>query len=74
MAVIAFNSLNLLPQSVITVIKYIDDFLLTMAMTALGMETHFKQFKEAGVKPFVLAAVLFVWLIFGGYFIVKLIA
>mgnify|MGYP003623444571 CR=1 FL=1 len=72
-AVIGFNSLNLLPQSVIDGINYFDTFLLTMAMTALGMETHFKKFKEAGVKPFVLAFILFLWLILGGYFIIKYI-
>ena len=73
LAVIAFNSFNLLPENVITVINYIDTFLLTMAMTALGMETHLRQFKEAGAKPFILATVLFAWLIFGGYFIVKFV-
>lgn len=71
LAVIAFNSFNLLPQTAITIINYTDTFLLTMAMTALGIETHLKQFKEAGIKPFLLALILFGWLIFGGYFIVK---
>lgn len=72
-AVIGFNSLNLLPQSVVDGINYIDTFLLTMAMTALGMETHLKKFKEAGAKPFILALILFIWLMVGGYFIVKYI-
>jgi uncharacterized integral membrane protein (TIGR00698 family) len=71
LAVIGFNSFNLLPQAVIGVINYIDTFLLTMAMTGLGMETHLRQFKEAGFKPFLLAFILFVWLIVGGYFIVQ---
>ncbi|MDU1891884.1 MAG: YeiH family protein [Dysgonomonas sp.] len=70
-AVIGFNSFNLLPSGVVEAINYIDTFLLTMAMTALGIETHFKKFKEAGAKPFILAAILFVWLMIGGYFIVK---
>lgn len=73
-AVIGFNSLNLLPEIVVDSINYIDTFLLTMAMTALGMETHLRKFKEAGAKPFLLALILFVWLIGGGYFIVKYIA
>ena len=42
-------------------IEYIDTFLLTMAMTALGTETSFDKFKQAGAKPFVLAALLYVW-------------
>lgn len=69
--VIGFNSLDLLPEILVDVIEYIDTFLLTMAMTALGMETHLKKFKEAGVKPFLLAFILFIWLMVGGYFIVK---
>ncbi len=72
-AVIGFNSLDLLPQVVVEGLNYIDTFLLTMAMTALGIETHLRKFKEAGAKPFILAFILFCWLIFGGYFIVKYI-
>lgn len=71
--VIGFNSLNLLPQGVVEGINYIDTFLLTMAMTALGMETHLRKFKEAGVKPFIVALLLFIWLMAGGYFMVKYI-
>ena len=52
-------------------INNLDTFLLTMAMTALGAETSFDKFKQAGAKPFVLAAVLYVWLLVGGYFIAK---
>ncbi len=52
-------------------IEYIDTFLLTMAMTALGTETSFDKFKQAGAKPFVLAALLYVWLLVGGYFLAK---
>jgi len=73
LAVIGFNSCGLLPKGLVDTINYIDTFLLTMAMTALGMETRLKQFKEAGVKPFLLAFILFGWLMVGGYFIVKYI-
>lgn len=72
-AVIGFNSLHLLPEGVINTINYIDTFLLTMAMTALGMETHLRKFKEAGVKPFLLALLLFFWLMIGGYTFIKFI-
>ena len=44
-----------------------------MAMTALGAETTFDKFKQGGLKPFLLAAILFLWLTVGGYFITKLI-
>ncbi len=73
-AIIGFNSLDILPQPVVYGINYVDTFLLTMAMTALGMETHLKKFKEAGIKPFFQAFILFMWLMLGGYFIVKYIS
>ena len=52
-------------------IEYLDTFLLTMAMTALGADTSIDKFKAAGAKPFVLAFMLYLWLVFGGYFITK---
>ena len=52
-------------------INTFDTFLLTMAMTALGADTGFDKFKKAGAKPFYLAAILYVWLVGGGYFIAK---
>lgn len=73
LVVIGFNSLNLLPQSVVSFINEADTFLLTMAMTALGAETSFDKFKKAGFKPFFLAAILYVWLLGGGYLLVKLL-
>ena len=52
-------------------IEYIDTFMLTMAMTALGTDTSIDKFKQAGAKPFVLAFGLYVWLVGGGYLLVK---
>ena len=69
--VIGFNSLHLLSAEVVEFINKLDTFLLTMAMTALGAETSFDKFKKAGFKPFLLAALLFFWLICGGYFLAK---
>lgn len=71
LAVIAFNSLQLLPEKAVSGILTADSFLLTMAMTALGTETGFDKFRKAGLKPFLLALFLFIWLIFGGYWLVK---
>jgi hypothetical protein len=42
-----------------------------MAMTALGAETSIDKFKKAGPKPFLLAALLYSWLLGGGYLIAK---
>lgn len=71
--VIVFNSLIFLPAVLVDVINMVDDFALTMAMTALGVETNFKMFKQSGFKTFILAFLLFIWLIIGGYSFVKLI-
>lgn len=48
-------------------IEYLDTFMLTMAMTALGTDTSIDKFKQAGAKPFLLAALVYVWLVGGGY-------
>ncbi|MDE6006751.1 MAG: YeiH family protein [Muribaculaceae bacterium] len=71
LAVIAFNSFNLLPVGLVNWINEFDTFLLTMAMCALGAETSFDKFKKAGAKPFVLAACLFAWLMGGGYLLAR---
>lgn len=63
------------PQSVANqVITYADTFLLTMAMVALGSETSIDKFKKAGAKPFVLAFLIYIWLIAGGYCLAKWVA
>ena len=74
LAVIGFNSLDLLPAAVVDGINYFDTFLLTMAMAALGAETSIDKFKKAGAKPFVLALILDIWLIGGGFLLAKYIA
>ena len=55
-------------------IEDIDTFLLTMAMTALGTETSLEKFKQAGAKPFLLAGLIYIWLIGGGYVLTKYLA
>lgn len=67
LVVIAFNSLNLLPKGAVDWLNQLGTFLLTMAMAALGAETSIDKFKKAGFKPFLLAAILYCWLVGGGY-------
>ena len=55
----------------ISAINSFDNFLLTMAMTALGAETSIDKFKQAGAKPFYLAGIIYLWLLFGGYALCK---
>lgn len=71
--VIVINSVIHFPIPAITAVNNIDTFLLTMAMVALGCETSFDKFKKAGAKPFILAFILFAWLMVGGYYITKII-
>lgn len=71
LAVIGFNSFDLLPATLVDNVNSFDTFLLTMAMTALGAETSIDKFKQAGAKPFLLAGALYVWLLGGGYVLAK---
>ncbi len=66
-----FNSLGIVPQSIVALINQIDTFLLTMAMTALGIGTVFAKFKGLGLAPIYTAGTMFAWLVIGGYFITK---
>jgi uncharacterized membrane protein YadS len=58
-------------QSVIGNINVIDTFLLTMAMTALGMGTRFAKFKGLGLAPIYAAGSMFIWLVVGGFVITQ---
>lgn len=69
--VIGFNSLELLEENTIQNINFLDTFALTMAMSALGMETSYDKFRNTGIKPFYLSFILFVWLIVIGYILVE---
>jgi uncharacterized integral membrane protein (TIGR00698 family) len=69
--VVGFNSFDFLPSEIVVSINYLDNFALTMAMSALGMQTSFDKFKKVGLKPVYLSSVLFLWLIFIGYFLVS---
>ncbi len=70
--VAAFNSLALLPINVVDHINTVDTFLLTMAMTALGLNTVVERFRGIGLTPLYLALILFLWLVFGGYALTQL--
>ena len=71
--VAAFNSFHLVPESIVSNINIVDTFLLTMAMTALGMGTRFAKFKGLGLAPVYTALGMFIWLVVGGFIITKLV-
>ena len=64
--VAGFNSLQLLPETMIVQIAQLDTALLAMAMAGLGLTTDIKAIRRAGLKPLMLASLLFAWLIVGG--------
>jgi uncharacterized integral membrane protein (TIGR00698 family) len=70
---VVFNSLALLPHAVVGTAIDVDTFLLAMAMGALGLTTHISAIRRAGIKPLLLGALLFVWLVAGGALINSLI-
>jgi len=63
----------LMINHIISIINEIDTFLLTMAMTALGMGTIFAKFKGLGLAPIYTALSMFVWLVVGGFIITKIV-
>jgi len=71
LAMIVVNSFIPFPQGVINTINTLDTFLLTMAMTALGMGTYLEKFKTSGAAPIYVAGIMFLWLLIGGYYITK---
>ncbi|SAK94637.1 membrane protein [Caballeronia hypogeia] len=69
LALVIVNSLNVLPAVATSTINMLDTFALTMAMTALGMETRIAQIRQAGPRALATGAILYVWLIGGGLLI-----
>jgi uncharacterized integral membrane protein (TIGR00698 family) len=72
--VVAFNSLSPLPGRVTGIAVSLDTFLLAMAMAALGLTTHLSAIRQTGIRPFLLACLLFAWLVVGGAAINCLVA
>lgn len=71
--IIGFNSLQLLPTALISIINKFDIFLLTMAMAAIGIETNLQKIKKVGLKPIYLATLLFIWLTGCTYLLIKVV-
>jgi uncharacterized integral membrane protein (TIGR00698 family) len=66
-AVAGFNSMAVLPHSFVSAAIDVDTLILATAMAALGVSTQVSAIRAAGIKPLGLAALLFGWLIFGGF-------
>lgn len=70
---IGINSLGIIPKQAVSAINSLDIFMLTMSMCALGMETSLEKVRMVGPKPFLLAGLLALWLIGGGYFVTRFV-
>lgn len=66
LALVIVNSLHALPGSATHTLNMLDTFALTMAMTALGIETRMSQIREAGPRALATGFILYAWLIGGG--------
>jgi uncharacterized integral membrane protein (TIGR00698 family) len=66
-AVAGINSMAVLPHSFVGAAIDVDTLILATAMAALGVSTQVSAIRAAGIKPLGLAALLFGWLIFGGF-------
>lgn len=67
------NSCAFLPATLVRHLITADTWMLAMAMAALGLTTHLSAVRQAGVKPMLLATLLFIWLIIGGAAINQLV-
>lgn len=65
-AMVGLNSAALLPRDLVADAISLDTWLLAMAMAALGLTTHLSAIRRAGIKPLLLAMLLFAWLVIGG--------
>ncbi len=65
-AMAGVHSLGVLPAAVVHAGVQLDDLLLAIAMAALGLTTHVQAVRAAGLKPLLLAAALFAWLLVAG--------
>lgn len=68
-AATALNSLLAIPEPLLHLLKLLSQFCLALAMAALGLQTRWITIKQAGPKPLLLALILFLMLMFGGYFL-----
>ncbi|NVD98056.1 YeiH family protein [Massilia sp. BJB1822] len=65
-AATALNSAGILPAALVQALLAADTLLLAAAMAALGLSTQLSAVRQAGWRPLLLAALLFIWLIGGG--------
>ncbi|WP_458734880.1 YeiH family protein [Zobellella taiwanensis] len=73
-AVVVANSLLSLPAAWVDAIRHLDTWALTMAMAALGLSTQLGALQAVGIKPLLLAGILFLHLTLGGLIVTHMAA
>jgi uncharacterized integral membrane protein (TIGR00698 family) len=73
LACVIVNSLHVLPAVATQTLNVLDTFALTMAMTALGVETQFAQVRQAGPRALATGFILALWLGVGGLAITAIV-
>ncbi|MHA7601248.1 YeiH family protein [Alicycliphilus sp. T452] len=71
-AMAGIHSLGVLPATLVQAGVQLDNLLLAVAMAALGLTTHVSAVRAAGIKPLLLATVLFAWLLGLGLLLTRL--
>ena len=69
----ALNSLGWIAAPLHAALLQLDTALLTLAMAALGWGSSVRLMRQAGIRPLLLGAVLFAFLLVGGYGINRLV-
>ncbi|MEM6518507.1 MAG: YeiH family protein [Cyanobacteria bacterium P01_C01_bin.70] len=59
---VAINSLNIVPESTKAAVLMGNQFLLCVALAAMGLETNLRQLKQIGLKPIYLAGFSWIFL------------
>jgi uncharacterized integral membrane protein (TIGR00698 family) len=73
LVLVLLHSVLPLPTAWVRAGLQLDDVLLCTAMAALGLSTRVASVRQAGVRPLVLAACLFCWLVIAGAFVNRFI-
>ena len=73
LGMVVFNSVVTLPESVHQTLVMTGQIALAMAMAALGYETRLEKLRALGLKPFLLALILFGLLLGGGLLVTPLL-
>lgn len=74
LGVVALNSVVPIAPQLRSWLLAFDTLLLAMAMAALGLDTRLAKLRALGLRPLLLAAVLFAWLSVGGYVLVRMVS